>query len=119
MYEYLKTHPELFPSVIGISNRQFANLLRKFSQALHKAEYQKAFSKPRRREPGGGRKAKFETAEAKFFWILFYYKVYPTFRLAQALFRLDKHNLLNWVRFLEPVLWETLGYHCYFQHSRR
>jgi hypothetical protein len=110
MYEYLKTHPYLFPSVIGISHKQFLCLLPKFRKALREAEHQKSYAKPRKRQPGAGRKANFREDESKLFWILFYYKVYPTFRLAQFLFRLDKHNLLNWVRFLEPVLWETLGY---------
>lgn len=110
MYEYLKTHPELFPSVIGITYQQFQAILIKFSPKLNQAEEKRAWSKKRKRQPGGGRKATLETHAHKLFWILFYYKVYPTFRLAQVLFQLDKKNLNWWLRYLEPVLWQTLGH---------
>jgi hypothetical protein len=110
MYQYLAKHPELFPAVIGITHTQFKELLTKFSPHLRKAETNKAFSKVRLRTPGGGRKAKYTSDTAKLFLLLFYYKVYPTFRVAQVLFQLDKRNVQLWVRFLEPVVWKTLGY---------
>lgn len=107
--DYLTKHPELFPSVIGITYTQFHSLLYRFSFALHSAEELKAYGKKRLRKPGGGRKPVLRTDSAKLFFILFYYKVYPTFRLAQALFGLDKHNVLLWKVFLEAVLQKTLG----------
>ena len=110
MYHYLAKHLDLLPAVIGITHRQFRELLPKFSYHLRKAEHIKAYSKPRKREPGGGNKPKLKTDKHKLFFILFYYKVYPTFRLAQVLFQLDKRNVQLWVRFLEPVLSQALGY---------
>lgn len=109
-YQYLNTHRDLFPAAVGISYTQFAVLLAKFTSSLRKAENTKAWSKPRIRIPGGGRKARLTSDTQKLFFILFYYKSYPTFRLAQTLFLFDKRNIQLWVRFLELVLWNTLGY---------
>lgn len=108
--EYLLKHPELFQYVIGISYSQFLNLLPKFSLALGRAENIKAYSKKRLREVGGGRKSKLSDDYQKLFFILFYYKTYPTFRFAQILYNLYKRNIQLWVKFLAPVLFSTLGY---------
>lgn len=108
--EYLLKHPELFQYVIGIKFSEFQQLLPKFSKALRLAEERKAYSKKRLREVGGGRKAKLADDYQKLFFILFYYKTYPTFRFAAVLYGLDKRNIQLWVRFLAPVLFSTLGY---------
>ncbi|OIN93101.1 hypothetical protein AUJ38_03830 [bacterium CG1_02_42_9] len=111
MYAYLFKHPHLFPSILGITFSQFKVLVPRFSHALHQAENEAAYRKKRCRAPGAGRKPSiFISDAAKLFFILFYYKVYPTYRLAQVLFRLDIHQLYFWKEFLEPVLFETLGY---------
>ncbi len=109
-YLYLLNHKELFPYIIGITYKQFELILTKFSPALRLAEHEKAYSKKRIRIPGGGRKPTLRTDRQKLFYILFYYKVYPTFRFAQCLFHFDKHHLLTWKEFLEPILFKALGY---------
>ena len=108
--QYLLKHRELFQYVIGINFNQFSEILPKFSVALRKAEYQKIWGKPRLREPGGGRKSKLPDDYQKLFFILFYYKTYPTFRFAQVIYGLDKRNIQLWVKFLAPVLFQALGY---------
>jgi hypothetical protein len=109
IYEYLLKHRELFQYVIGIPYTQFLLLLPKFSLALRKAEHKKAWKKKRIREPGGGRKATLATDEEKLFFILWYYKIYPTFRYAQCTVGLDKRNIQLWVWFLQDVLFTALG----------
>lgn len=110
--EYLLKHPELFQYVIGIKFSQFNELLPKFPNTLRKAEYLEIWGKQRIREPGGGRKAKLQTDSDKLFFILFYYKTYPTFRFASVLYSLDKRNIQLWVRFLAPILFtERLNPH--------
>lgn len=109
-FQYILKHKGLFPHVIGISYYQFEKILHKFSPALRRAEHKKAHEKERLRAPGGGRKSKLETDRQKLFFILFYYKVYPTFRFAQVLFEISIGNLFYWKEFLEPVLSEALGY---------
>ena len=108
--DYLLKHQELFQYVIGIRFNQFNELLPKFSKALRQTEIKKAYSKKRIREVGGGRKAKLLNDYQKLFFILFYYKTYPTFRFAQVIYGLDKRNIQLWVKFLAPVLFSTLGY---------
>lgn len=109
-YQYLLRHRELFQYTIGISYAQFEAILPKFSLALRRAEHENAFSRERQRAPGGGRKPTLKTDRQKLFFVLFYYKTYPTFRFAQTLFWFDKRNIQLWVRFLEGVLFAALGY---------
>lgn len=109
-HKYLLKHSELFQYVIGIPYVKFIALLPKFSRALRAAEYEKTWQKKRIRQPGGGRKATLRNDEEKLFFILLYYKVYPTFRFAQAIFGLDKRNIQLWKNFLAPVLFTALGY---------
>lgn len=109
-HQYLLKHPELFQYVIGITHEQFANLLPLFMIILNKEGVNRAWSKQRIRIPGGGRKPTLKTTEEKLFFILFYYKTYPTFRFAQAIFGLDKRNVQLWMRYLQGILFETLGY---------
>src|SRR3989344_6772902 len=106
---YLKSHPELWQYVIGIRYSQFTALLPKFSQVLRLVEAT-WFKQPRLRAVGGGRKATLVSDWEKLFFVLFYYKVYPTFRFAQIVFGLDKHNCQIWIRRLELVLKQTVDY---------
>ena len=103
---------EIFPSIIGIKRKDFDRLLPKFSRELRKAEYQNYLRNSKReRAFGAGRTPKaFKTDEEKLFFILFYYKVYPTVRLAEYLFELDHTNIKRWKDFLEVVLNNTVSY---------
>lgn len=109
-HQYLLKHPELFQYVIGITHEQFVSLLPLFAASLGKAELQRVWSKKRVRIPGGGRKPTLKGTEEKLFFILLYYKTYPTFRFAQAIFSLDKRNVQLWMRYLGEILFETLGH---------
>jgi len=64
---------------------------------------------PRQRATGAGRKPNLTTVEAKLFFILFYFKVYPTFDLAGFLFDLDRSQANRWMHRLQPLLEEALG----------
>lgn len=110
MYKYLLKHPELFQYAIGVKFDQFNELKPKFSRALRKAETLKAYSKTRLRDVGGGRKAALKGDFEKLFFILLYYKTYPTFRFASCIFEFDKRNVQLWKDFLAPVLFSALGY---------
>lgn len=109
-YKYLLKHPNLFPAVIGVSYIQFLLILDKFVSALRYAEKAKAYQFERARIIGGGRKAKLSSDKQKLFFLLFYYKNYPTYTLAQAIFGIDASNLYRWRVFLEKVFTAALGY---------
>lgn len=109
-FKYLLKHTDLFPAVVGIPHARFEQLLDKFVPELRRAEHHLAWSKDRCRLPGAGRKATLKTDRQKLFFILFYYKTYPTFRLAQAVFGLDKRNAQLWKQLLEQVLQRSVKY---------
>ncbi|WP_257236517.1 helix-turn-helix domain-containing protein [Nostoc sp. 'Peltigera malacea cyanobiont' DB3992] len=65
--------------------------------------------KPRKRCVGGGRKARLERVEDKLFFILFYFKCYPTFDVAGVLFDLHHSRVHRWMLRLQPLLEKALG----------
>lgn len=109
-YKYLLRKKQLFPAAIGMSYERFEQLLKKFRVELRRAEREVAWSKPRLRLPGAGRKATLKTDRQKLFFILFYYKNYPTFSLLEIIFCFDLSNTFRWVKFLEKVLEKTVSY---------
>lgn len=115
---YLIKKKDLFPSVLGISSYHFEKLLPKFTQTLRTKEYARIPEEKRQRKPGGGRKSNLGDDRGKLFFILFYYRHYPTLRLAQALFALEDSHVHYWIHFLTGVLWETLGYQLTLSKAR-
>lgn len=106
---YLRRHPELLQYALGIPHSQFVSLCNLFVPALRKQEVL-WLKHPRLRSPGGGRKPHLRSDWEKLFFILFYYKTYPTFRFAQLLWGFDKRNVQIWVRRLEQILCASIGY---------
>lgn len=109
MYPYLLKHPQLFPAVIGVTKDQFDHIVGRVHPVLFRFWKTRQILPGRIRASGGGRKRLFDTDAKLVFFILFYYKVYPTFRLAQVIFQLDKTNIFRWVEFMKPVLLDALG----------
>ena len=108
MYLYLLKHPDLFPTVLGITQSQFQRIVVRVHPILFRLWKSRALDPRRHRAGGGGRKRMFDTDERLVFLILFYYKVYPTFRFAQTVFGLDKKNIWHWVEMMKPILCEAL-----------
>jgi hypothetical protein len=97
----------LVRAMTGLNRQAFENLLPKFA-----IEYERANStrtKSRQRARGGGAKAKLEKPQEKLFYILFYFKCYPTFDLAGVIFDLDRAQTHRWMHRLQPILQATLG----------
>jgi len=97
----------LLRALTGLNRKAFDALLPSFEQAY---EASRIAAKPQRqRAIGGGRKARLESSEAKLFYILFYFKCYPTFDLAGILFDLDRSQTHTWMHELQLVLEAALG----------
>ncbi|MBD1854500.1 MULTISPECIES: transposase family protein [Leptolyngbya] len=97
----------LLRALTGLNRNAFDALLPSFEQAY---ETSRIAAKPvRKRARGGGRKARLQSIEAKLFYILFYFKCYPTFDLAGILFDLDRSQKHEWMHELQPVLEAALG----------
>ncbi len=95
----------LLRAIIGLNRKAFEALLPTFS-ALYEQEVRQ---QPRQRALGGGRKARLRNPQDKLFYILFYFKCYPTFDLAGLLFEIDRAQAHYWMHRLQPILEEALG----------
>jgi hypothetical protein len=91
----------------GLNRQAFYNLLPTFAAEYTQAEEKR--QRERQRAIGGGAKAKLATAEAKLFYILFYFKCYPTFDLAGVMFDLDRAQTHRWMHRLQPILEAALA----------
>ena len=99
----------LMRAMTGLNLRAFNALKPAFSQALLDAAVPRRSNAPRQRAPGAGRKPRLDTVEHKLFYILVYFKCYPTFDLAGVLFDIDRSQAHRWMHRLQPVLEQALG----------
>jgi hypothetical protein len=95
----------LLRAMTGLNRKAFDALLPAFSAVYEQTQLQQ----PRQRAVGGGRKARLRTFRDKLFYILFYFKSYPTFDLAGLLFELDRAQAHYWMHRLQPILEAALG----------
>ena len=65
----------------------------------------------RQRQPGGGRKGMLDSAARKLFFILFYYKAYPTQDLMGLLFGITQGQVSDWVRRLTEAVGRLMPLH--------
>jgi hypothetical protein len=72
---------------------------------------QTAEGQPRRRQPGGGRKGALKTIEQKLFFILLYYKAYPTQDVMGLLFGITQGQVSAWVQRLTSVVGQLMELH--------
>ena len=86
----------LIKAAIGLSSSEFKPLVASFNRELQKERlirYARGVEQGvRERRPGGGRRGTLRTFTDKLFFILFYYKCYPTFDVLGLLFDLDRSN---------------------------
>ena len=95
----------LLRALTGLNRKAFDALLPTFSEVYEQSLHQR----PRQRAPGAGRKARLRQPHHKLFYILFYFKCYPTFDLAGLLFDIDRAQAHYWMHRLQPILEGTLG----------
>lgn len=97
----------LLRAVTGLNRKAFDPLCEVFGAAYQEALERE--TKPRQRARGGGRKARLGSIEAKLFFILFYFKCYPTFDVLGLLFDLERGRSHRWVHRLQGILETALG----------
>lgn len=97
----------LLRALTGLNQKAFDELLPLFTAAWQ-AQLQ---AQVRQRAPGGGQadKARLSSMSEKLFYILFYFKCYPTFDVAGILFDFDRSQANRWMHRLQPVLETALA----------
>lgn len=104
--EKILRQDRLLRATTGLNRKALEELLVKFEAVYLSCT--EITEEPRIRKLGGGRKAKLATIKEKLFYILFYFKCYPTFDLAGVLFDFDRSQANRWVHRLQPILEQTL-----------
>jgi hypothetical protein len=99
-------------ALTGLSQGQFDHLLPVFSD-IYLANQQHTYeegleSGARKRKPGGGSKGKLPTMSDKLFFILSYYKTYPTFDVLGSQFGMARSKAHVNTYKLSPILYHTL-----------
>lgn len=98
----------LLRALTGLNRKAFDELLEAFCVQLN-SEAIATMQKHRIRAIGGGRKARLLEPKDKLFFILFYFKCYPTFDVAGLLFDLHRSRAHRWMLRLQLLLEKVLG----------
>ena len=99
-------------ALTGLSQAQFDHLLPVFSD-IYQVSQQKTYEEGvesgiRRRKPGGGCKGKLPTIADKLLFLLYYYKVYPTFDVLGTQFDMVRSKAHENLHKFSPILYNTL-----------
>jgi hypothetical protein len=92
-------------ALIGLSLEEFNNLSGSFGEKLEKSR--NCSKKEQKRASGGGRKHTLSLLE-KLFFILYYFKNYPTYDVLATDFDVNRSTVCRWVQTYLPILEQTL-----------
>jgi hypothetical protein len=99
-------------SLTGVSLTQFEILLEAFAMIYTELQWQAyqdgLAAGTRKRRPGGGRKGALPTMRDKLLFLLYYFKVYPTFDVLGTQFNMARSKANENLHKLVPVLYQTL-----------
>ena len=99
-------------SLTGVSQAQFEILLDTFTMTYIEIQWQTyqdgLAAGTRKRHPGGGRKGALPTMTDKLLFLLYYFKVYPTFDVLGTQFDMSRSKANENLYKLVPVLYQTL-----------
>ena len=108
MLEKIRDERQL-KALIGLSREKFSALAEAFART-YEAEREQAYKRgDKQRKPGAGQKGKLPCAEAKLFYLLYYFKNYPTFDVLGTHFEMARSKACENVHRLTPVLHQTLA----------
>ena len=102
----------LMRATTSLTVAEFTTLAREFEMIWTNLRFQQtAQGTPRQRQPGGGRKGCLVTAEQKLFFILLYYKAYPTQDVMGLLFGITQGQVSEWVKRLTALVGQLMPLH--------
>src|SRR5208337_2282738 len=110
--EHAKRSDRLMRATTSLTVLEFEDLARRFDLMWSAVRATKtAAGSPRQRQPGGGRKGCLVGAEQKLFFILLYYKAYPTQDVMGLLFGITQGQVSEWVRQLTAAVGQLIPLH--------
>lgn len=107
-YAKLKDKPDKLLAFTSLTRTEFEHLLVVFEQVNRPSPTTTRAGQPRRRQAGGGRKARLAHDADQLLFILFYLKTYPLQEVMAELFDLDVSNVNDWIQRLLPVVRDAL-----------
>lgn len=107
--EYAKRTDRLMRATTSLTGAEFETLAKRLAVLWAGIQGQKTVAgNPRQRQPGGGRKGCLATAEQKLFFILLYYKAYPTQDVMGLLFEITQGQVSDWVKRLTHMVGQMM-----------
>lgn len=107
-YARIKDKPKKLLALTGLTCTEFDALLEAFNQVSKpKAKFTQQ-GKPRKRKPGGGRKATLQLNEDRLLFILVYLKTYPLQEIMGELFDMEVSKVNEWIHRLLPLARDAL-----------
>jgi len=107
--ERVLQYPRLMLALTGLTPEEFLALLPAFETLLQSRKKDAYYRNPKReRKPGGGRKGFLKSPRDKLFFILFYYKCYPTYDVVSFLWDCNRANAFRRQRAQTKLLEATL-----------
>jgi|ERR1041385_3897680 hypothetical protein len=110
--ERARSTDRLMKATTSLTVVEFQALAARFAplwQTIQEAKT--AAGKPRQRQPGGGRKGVLDRPEEKLFFILLYYKAYPTQDVMGLLFGIQQSQVSEWVKRLTSAVGSLVELH--------
>jgi hypothetical protein len=110
--DHAKRSDRLMRATTSLTVHEFDELAGRFAVAWADVRAVKtAAGTARQRRPGGGRKGCLVSAEQKLFFILLYFKAYPTQDVMGLLFGITQGQVSEWVRQLTAVAGKLIPLH--------
>src|SRR5258707_2117237 len=110
--DHAKRSDRLMRATTSLTAREFDELARLFAAEWEAVRAAKtATGKPRVRRPGAGPKCCLASAQHKLFFILLYYKAYPTQDVMGLLFGITQGQVSEWVGRLTAVVGQLIPLH--------
>jgi hypothetical protein len=104
-YDEARRKPRVFRQLTGLALEEFDQLLAAFQQA-----YDKAYPPAEGASGPGGRPPVLRTHADKLFFILFYFRHYPTQEVLAFLFGFSQGQACQWIHRLTPIVNQALGH---------
>ena len=107
-YARIKDRPKKLLALTGLTRTEFDALLEAFNRASKSKTKFTQQGKPRKRKPGGGRKATLRLNEDRLLFILVYLKTYPLQEIMGELFDMEVSKVNEWIHRLLPQVRDAL-----------